>query len=230
MSRPPRGDRREITAGQWQRLEVLLESALQLPPAARIGFLDTECADDSVLRAELESLLASDEKTGPLDRPILRLTRHGTDPLGAEMPMGGVVSHYEIQERLGSGGMGVVYRARDLRLGRTVALNFLPPALSGDARAKKRFLTEARAAAALEHSNVCTVHEIGETAEGQLFIAMAFVEGESLRELLERSQLPVERALDIARQIAQGLECAHRHAVVHRDVKPANVMIAAAAS
>ena len=121
--------------------------------------------------------------------------------------------------------MGVLYRARDLRLDRTVALKFLPPGLSDDAQAKRRFLTEARAAAALDHANVCTVHEIGETEDGQLFIAMAYVEGESLRQLIERGPLPVRTAIGIACQIASGLERAHERGIVHRDVKPANVMV-----
>ena len=227
MTRMPGSGRPEISAGQWQRVEALLPHALELPPDARRHFLDNECAGDAVLRAELESLVAAHEGTGPLDRKIVRRTGDESEPTRAQLAAGTVVSHYEIQECLGSGGMGVVYRARDLRLGRTVALKFLPPRLSGDAHAKKRFLTEARAAAALQHANVCTVHEISETDEGQLFIAMAFVEGESLRDLIERGPLPIAQAVDITRQIARGLECAHEHGIVHRDVKPANVMLGA---
>jgi len=146
---------------------------------------------------------------------------------GAGFAPGAVVAHYEIHEQLGSGGMGVVYRARDRRLDRAVALKFLPPALSADARAKRNFFTEARAAAALQHVNVCTVHEIGETDEGQLFIAMAFVEGESLRRAIDRGPLGVQQAVEIASQIASALQCAHRRGIVHRDVKPANVMLGA---
>ena len=200
--------------------------ALDLPPEERGRFLDRECAGNVALRLELESLLAAHASTGPLDRPIPRFGEAIGDALGVNAP-GSRVSHYEIDARLGSGGMGVVYRARDLRLGRTVALKFLPSKLSGDSHAKKRFLTEARAAAALEHANVCAVHEIGETDEGRLFIAMAFVEGQSLRDLIERGPLPVDQAIDIAGQIARGLDCAHRHGIVHRDVKPANVMVGA---
>ena len=223
MTRTSGGDRPEISARQWQRVEDLLAPALELSTEARQRFLDVECAGDAVLRAEVESLLAAHEGTGPLDREIVRCA--SGDQTRAAPSVGSVVSHYEIEERLGSGGMGVVFRARDCRLGRTVALKFLPPRLSGDAHAKKRFLTEARAAAALQHANVCTVHEIGETPEDQLYIAMALIDGDSLRELLERGPLPVEHAIDIARQIARGLECAHQHGIVHRDVKPANVMV-----
>src|SRR5262245_1525183 len=216
--------RPEITDQQWQRLEELLERAIELPAATRRQFLDRACLGDAVLRQELESLIVAHEHSGPLDREIVR-RGDADDRVRIDGVAGTIVAHYEIGERLGSGGMGVVYRARDLRLARTVALKFLPPRLSGDAHAKKRFLTEARAAAVLQHANVCTVHEIGETADGQLYIAMTFVEGESLREVIERGPLPVAHALDIARQMARGLGCAHQHGIVHRDVKPANVMI-----
>ena len=221
---PMAGKRQEMTGAQWKRVEELLAPALTLEPIARRDFLDRECGDDVTLRAELESLLAAHDRSGPLDRPARELGDFLTSAATAR-PAGTVVSHYEIQARLGMGGMGVVYRARDLRLGRVVALKFLPPVLSDNAQAKQRFLTEARAAAALEHVNVCTVYEIGETGEGQLFIAMAFVDGESLREMIERGPLPIGIAIDIARQVADGLECAHRHGIVHRDVKPANVMV-----
>jgi formylglycine-generating enzyme required for sulfatase activity len=222
----PADARGELTAGQWRRLEALLPEALALRAEARQAFLDRECAGDVALRAELDALLAAHEKTGPLDRPVASLA--GITPPGhAELPPGTVVAHYRIEERIGSGGMGVVYRARDLRLDRVVALKFLPPALSADEHAKRRFLTEARAAAGLEDVNVCTIHEIGETDDGRLFIAMAFVEGESLRGVIDRGPLPVSRALDIAVQIARGLGCAHSRGIVHRDVKPANVMVAA---
>ena len=221
---PTAGKRPEMTPTQWKRVEELLAPALTLPPVARRDFLDRECAGDGMLRSELESLLAAHDRSGPLDRPVGELAEYLTSRVTVR-PVGNVVSHYEIQARLGMGGMGVVYRARDLRLGRIVALKFLPAVLSDNAQAKQRFLVEARAAAALEHVNVCTVYEIGETAEGQLFIAMAFVDGESLRDVIERGPLPIDVAIAIARQIADGLECAHQHGIVHRDVKPANVMI-----
>jgi Tol biopolymer transport system component len=123
--------------------------------------------------------------------------------------------------------MGVVYRAEDSLLGRTVALKFLPPMLTPNPRAKARFLNEARAASALDHPNICTIYEVGETAEGQLYLAMAYYEGETLKQRLERGPLPVVEALHIALQIARGLAKAHRHGIVHRDIKPANLMITA---
>jgi eukaryotic-like serine/threonine-protein kinase len=226
MSRRSAERRSELTVAQWRRLEELLPAALELPVDARDAYLDRACEGDAALRAELGALVAAYDAAGILDRPITRRSGEATGASGAGLARGVVVAHYEIQEPLGRGGMGVVYRARDRRLGRTVALKFLPPALSADARAKRRFLAEARAAAALDHPNVCTVHEIGETDEGQLFIAMAFVEGQSLRQAIDRGPLAVAQAVDIARQIAAALQCAHARGIVHRDVKPANVMLA----
>ena len=130
-----------------------------------------------------------------------------------------------LEEGRCGGGMGVIYRARDTRLQREVALKCLPAALSADPRAKSRFLLEARAAAALDHRNVCTIHEIGETADGQLFIAMPFYAGETVADRVARGRLPIVEAVGIARQIAQGLAHAHERGIIHRDVKPANVMV-----
>ena len=121
--------------------------------------------------------------------------------------------------------MGVVYKAEDTKLGRTVALKFLPPDLTRDAEAKERFVQEARAASALDHPNICNVHEIDETADGQTFIAMACYDGESLKAKIERGPLKLDEALDIATQIAQGLAKAHGQGIIHRDIKPANILI-----
>ena len=138
--------------------------------------------------------------------------------------VGSSISHYKILEKLGEGGMGVVYKAEDTKLGRPVALKFLPSHLLGDTEVRKRFEREAKASAALSHANVCTVHEIDE-ADGQTFIAMEFIEGESLDKRIEKGPLKLDEALDIAQQIAQGLDAAHEKGVVHRDIKPQNVMV-----
>jgi len=138
--------------------------------------------------------------------------------------IGATISHYKITEKLGEGGMGVVYKAEDTKLERTVALKFLAGHLLNDEEAKARFLREAKAAAGLHHPNICPVHEIGE-AEGRTFLSMAFLEGESLEARIERGPLPLKEALDIGRQVAEGLEAAHEKGVVHRDIKPANVMV-----
>jgi serine/threonine-protein kinase len=138
--------------------------------------------------------------------------------------IGQTVSHYRILERLGQGGMGVVYKAEDIQLKRTVALKFLPPDLSGDAGATERFIREAQAASALEHTNICSVHEIGEH-DGRMFIVMGYYEGETLKDRIARGGLPLDEALDVAFQVAQGLAKAHEAGIVHRDVKPANIII-----
>jgi eukaryotic-like serine/threonine-protein kinase len=136
------------------------------------------------------------------------------------------VSHFRVQSVLSAGGMGLVYRGHDLRLGRPVALKFLLPQYSLDASAKERFLQEARAASLLDHPNICTVHETGETPEGHLFLAMSCYEGETLHQRLAgRGALPIEDALDLARQSAHGLGTAHAAGIVHRDLKPGNLML-----
>ncbi|HVR99990.1 MAG TPA: serine/threonine-protein kinase, partial [Thermoanaerobaculia bacterium] len=144
-----------------------------------------------------------------------------------ESPAGSTMPRYRILGVLGIGGMGVIYRAEDTLLRRTVALKFLPPTLTPSSRAKARFRDEARAAAALDHPNLCTIYDVGETAEGQLFLAMPCYEGETLKQRLERGPLPVAEALRIALQAARGLAKAHGHGIVHRDIKPANLMITA---
>jgi tetratricopeptide (TPR) repeat protein/tRNA A-37 threonylcarbamoyl transferase component Bud32 len=139
--------------------------------------------------------------------------------------IGQTISHYKILEELGAGGMGVVYKAEDTKLKRTVALKFLPPELTRDKDAKTRFIHEAQAASALQHNNICTIHEIDETRDGRLFISMDCYEGETLKEKIARGPLPLDEALDIAIQVAEGLSKAHEAGMVHRDIKPANIMI-----
>jgi len=139
--------------------------------------------------------------------------------------IGKAVSHYRIVAKLGGGGMGVVYRAEDTHLGRDVALKFLPPELTRDREARERFILEARAASALDHANICTIHDIDETDDGRLFIAMAFYAGETLKARAARGPIGIGEAVDIARQIAAGLERAHEGGIVHRDIKPANLII-----
>jgi Tol biopolymer transport system component len=139
--------------------------------------------------------------------------------------IGKTFSHYKILEKLGEGGMGVVYKAEDTKLKRTVALKFLPPDLTRDPEAKERFIREARAASALDHNNICNIHEIDATDEGQTFMVMACYEGESLDEIISRGPLKVADAVEIASQIAQGLSKAHEKDIIHRDIKPANIFV-----
>ncbi len=139
--------------------------------------------------------------------------------------VGRTVSHYAVIERLGVGGMGIVYKARDTRLDRFVALKFLPPALTADAAARERFIAEARNASALDHPAVCPVFEVDETPAGDVFIAMAYCPGETLRSRISRGPLAVEEVLDIAIQVADGLIAAHERGIAHLDMKPANVLL-----
>ena len=138
---------------------------------------------------------------------------------------GSQVSHYRIIEKLGQGGMGVVYKAEDTKLKRTVALKFLPPYLTEDPHARERFVHEAQAASALDHHNICTIHEIDETNDGHTFISMSCYEGETLRERMERGSLDLDEAVGIVLQISEGLTKAHSKGIVHRDLKPANIML-----
>ena len=139
--------------------------------------------------------------------------------------LGETISHYEILEKLGEGGMGVVYKARDTKLDRTVAIKFLPPHLSADEEAKKRFIQEAKSASALDHPNICTIYEIDETDDGATFIAMACYDGKTLREMIDEGPLEIAKAVDIASQISSGLAKAHDNGIVHRDIKPANIIL-----
>jgi tRNA A-37 threonylcarbamoyl transferase component Bud32/tetratricopeptide (TPR) repeat protein/TolB-like protein len=217
---------------QVSRLRLLFERGLAVPAGQRDRFLEEECEGDRALRDELASLL---EAHGASSGYFETLARQVLGPAVAVLTEGSAefvspgetVSHYRIIERIGAGGMGVVYKARDLRLDRNVALKFISPRLSEDDVARARLLTEAKAASSLDHPNIAVVHEIGEAAAGGLFIAMGWYEGETLREKLRRGPLPVDEAVGIAGQLAGALAAAHRAGIVHRDVKPSNVVITA---
>jgi len=157
------------------------------------------------------------------DQPTVRQIPTSAFLGGPRLPR--EVGPYRLGEQLGGGGMGIIYKAEDLRLGRTVALKFLPPELTRDPVAKARFSQEARAASALDHPNICTIYDVGETPDAALFLSMPCYEGQTLRDRLEEGPLPLALAADVARQVALGLAKAHRQGIVHRDVKPANLMI-----
>ena len=149
--------------------------------------------------------------------------------------IGQVAFHYRILERLGGGGMGIVYKAQDLKLDRPVALKFLPSDLTRDTETKERFIHEAKAASSLQHANICVVHDIDETSDApaleappagtQMFICMEYLEGENLRKKIEQGPLNPHEAIDLALQVALGLTKAHENGIVHRDIKPANIMV-----
>ncbi len=200
--------------------ERLYEEAQALPYERRHAFIDEVCRGDPELRAELASLL---EHAAGAESFFERLAQVMI-PNAPDAPPG-TGGRYQILGCIGMGGMGAVYRARDMRLQRDVALKFLPGYTSAALDVEQRLLNEARAAAAIEHRNVCTVHEIAEGADGRLYIAMTFYEGETLKERLRRGRLPLGEAIEIALQIASGLGAAHAQGIVHRDIKPANIML-----
>ncbi|MBN1273020.1 MAG: protein kinase [Candidatus Aminicenantes bacterium] len=160
----------------------------------------------------------------PSDETFISQTRTILKPIEELMPGTELAGKYRIDEVAGRGGMGIVYKAEDTKLKRHVALKFLPPELIKDKQAKERFILEARTAAALSHPNICTIHEINEQ-DSQSFIAMEYVEGKNLREILNKGPLEIEKVLDITIQIAQGLDEAHRKGIIHRDIKSSNVMV-----
>ena len=215
-------------APDWSQVQDVFAAALEAPGEQRRAYVDNACGGDESLRAEVMALLAASDAVGVIDKPLDSLVSPFLRPDEAPTTAATeskTVSHYQLLERIPGGGMGVIYRARDTQLQRIVALKFLPSALGVDARAKSRFLLEARAAAALDHRNVCTIHEIGESEDGQLFIAMPFYSGETLAARIARGPMPVATTVAIAGQIARGLAHAHERGTIHRDIKPANVMI-----
>lgn len=218
-----------MAAVRWQQVQQVFCAAIECADADREALFARECGEDDGLRREVESLLAAHERSGLVDQLASKITapalwRARLKELDWQ---GKSVAQYSVREPLGAGAMGLVYRARDERLGRQVALKFLPSHMSTQSESQQRFLLEARAAAALDHPNICTIHEIGTTSDGQLFIAMPLYEGETLQARMERARLTPGEALDIALQVASGLARAHESSVVHRDVKPSNVMLLA---
>ena len=210
-------------AGRWRRIEKIYGAVLTLPPAERSLYLDRHCADDPVLRQEIDSLLRADAEASGYFSGTGAQARLSAALEGAPA-VPEIVGHYEILSQIGAGGMGDVYLARDPVLDRRVALKVLPAALTDDSSFRQRLVQEARAASALNHPNILTVHEIGE-ADGIHYIVTEFIEGLTLRQRLAEGSLRVEEALGIALQCAAAFEAGHQAGIAHRDIKPENVML-----
>ncbi len=206
-----------------RKIEALFRSALELDPAKRASFLDRACGGDYSLRQEIEALLSADAQAAATPAPFLD-AQSKPHPDVSTM-IGQTIAHYKISSFLGRGGMGEVYLAQDTRLGRKVALKLLPTSLTNDEERLRRFEREARSASALSHPNVCVIHEIGESADGRPYIAMEYIDGETLRRRFAGGPLKLSEAVDIARQAASALSAAHNAGVVHRDIKPENIML-----
>jgi eukaryotic-like serine/threonine-protein kinase len=209
---------------RWRRIDGILEAALELPAGEREAFLDCSCGDDAELLREVASLLAHDRADSFLDAPALSEAARLLVGAAAPQLVGQRIGPFEVLGVLGTGGMGEVYVADDTRLQRRVALKRIPAHLATDPERVLRFRQEALATSALNHPNIVTVHEIVAHQDGDLLVT-ELVEGVSLRERLREGALPLATALDIALQIARGLAAAHAVGIVHRDVKPENVMV-----
>lgn len=220
------------------RAAELFHELVELDAGGRAERLKEIARGEPLVAGELESLLRAHDTEGALDQLVAGASQVFADPPDAGWSRAASaspddlsdtsVAHYEIGELIGRGGMGDVYRARDTRLNRDVALKFLPEWLSRDPGARDRFLVEARVVSSLDHPNVCRLHDIGETEDGRLYLIMQYYAGQTLRARLEHGALPPEEAVEIALQAARGVAAAHEGGVIHRDVKPANLLLTGA--
>ena len=206
-----------MTGDRWRQLTTIFHAARAREADERSAYLDRACGGDASLRAEVESLLAANGNTSELgDAPA-------ADGL-LQLSPGTTLGQYRVEVLIGAGGMGEVYRAKDPRLGRDVAIKILPPDVAGDAERLRRFEQEARAVAALNHPNIVTIYSV-EAAGDLRFLTMELIEGKPLTEMIPRHGLPLDRLLDLAVPLADAVGAAHARGIVHRDLKPANVMV-----
>jgi len=207
-----------LTPERWSRLREVFGAALETPESERPRFLESACEGDTELRAEVDRLLAGNQE------PTWQSPSTMLFPAAAELAPGDMVGRYRIEAKLGEGGMGVVYRARDIHLDRLVAVKVLPADMVADPARKRRFVQEAKAASALNHPNIITIHDFAEE-RGKQFIVMEYVPGKALDRLIPQRGMRLAESLKYSIQIADALAKAHAAGIVHRDLKPANIMV-----
>ncbi|MEQ1910150.1 MAG: protein kinase [Vicinamibacterales bacterium] len=213
-----------MATDRWRRLEVLYHDMLSRPPSERAAALVAACTGDAALQADVQSLLdQSESMAGFLATPALDVAAQLVSSPGLQLT-GLRLGVFELQDLIGAGGMGEVYRARDTRLGREVAIKILPRVFKDDPDRLARFEREARMLASLNHPHIAAIHGL-EEADGVTALVMELVEGEDLSQRIARGAIPVDEALPIAKQIAEALEAAHERGIIHRDLKPANIMV-----
>ncbi|PYS60192.1 MAG: hypothetical protein DMF74_19365 [Acidobacteria bacterium] len=214
-----------MTPERYQQIDQIFQAALGLEPEPRAAYLDEVCSGDDKLRQEVDSLITSDEGgLSFIDEPAFEMAARVLASDEPALAVGDHIDRYEVISLLGSGGMGEVYLAHDEKLDRKIALKLLPAHFTTNEERLRRFQQEARAASALNHPNIITIHEIGQV-ENRNFIATEFVDGETLRQRIKREPLILNESLDIATQVAGALAAAHKAGIVHRDIKPENIML-----